>query len=81
MSILEFPEAIASAFTAIGNFFGKIYWWFYTLGWALSFIFFVVAFFGIQLFFIYFYYRVILLFLSMRPTFQKILNVLDRLFE
>jgi hypothetical protein len=80
MGILEFPEAIGNAITAIGSFFTKIYWLFYTIGFGLTFIFYVVAFFGIQIFFIYVYYRVILIILSSIPKAQGLIKKLDEMF-
>ena len=80
MSILEFPEAIGNAITAIGSFFTKIYWLFYTIGFGLTFIFYVVAFFGIQIFFIYLYYKMVLLLLSSMPKAQQMIRKLDEMF-
>jgi len=80
MGILEFPDAIANAISAIGGFFTKIYWIFYTIGFGLTFIFYVVAFFGIQIFFIYLYYRMVLILLSSIPKAQGLIRKLDEMF-
>jgi len=81
MSLLEFPEAIGNAFVAIGLFFDKVYWLFFTVGWALGFAFWVIIFFGMQIVFIYIYYRLIMLALGMRPRIQQLMRQIETMFD
>jgi hypothetical protein len=81
MSLLELPEAVVSALSSIGGFFHWVYWIFFTIGWALTFVFYIVAFFGIQVFFIYLYYRMFLLLLGFKPKIEQFLEKVDKIFD
>ena len=81
MSILEFPEAIAKAIASVGGFFDKIYWLFVTIGWALTFVFYVAGFFALQIIFIYSYYKLFQIVLGLKPKVDQLLKRVDTIFQ
>ena len=80
MSILEFPDAISKAIMTVGNFFIWVNGVLYNIGWILTFFGLTITFFVIQLFFIYVYYRVILIALGFRPRIEQLLKRVDEMF-
>ena len=81
MGLIELPTAIANAFVTIGEFFSKVYWFFFGIAFGIGFVFWVLIFFGLQLVFIYVYFRMILFALSMRPRIQQLMNTIEHMFD
>jgi hypothetical protein len=80
MSVFEFPDAISRAIMRIGDFFSWINTGLFNLGWILTFAGVTLAFFVIQIFFIYMYYRIIMIAFGFKPRIEQFLKKVDELF-